>query len=154
MSLADKPYLKSNYSNIEYVHFPNKEPFLTSNKRDFKPLPFAKKENNEKSKEFIKASKIVLGEYPHRNNPTYTDTHNDPKDQKSKFNYDKINFSYNPYNIHPITSEVIFKPEHKNWGFEYFNKDKSKHTISNNKGVFINTNFTKVYDPITNRYFN
>ena len=40
--ILNQPYLKPNYSGFEYVHFPNKEPFLTSNQREvpyIRPLP-------------------------------------------------------------------------------------------------------------------
>lgn len=150
----NKPYLKPNYSNFEYVHFPNKEPFMTSNKRDFKQYQIAKEENLGNNKEFIRASKIVLGEYRDKSNSTYTEIHKDPKDQRSKFNYNKINFNYNPYNVHPITSELVYKPAHNNWGFDYYNKDKQKHYVSNDKPMALNTDFRKVYDPITNRFLN
>ncbi len=156
----NKPYLKSNYSEIEYVHFPNKEPFLTSNKRDFKPdllnnlNSIVSKSEKSKGKELIRASKIVLGEIFHKNNSTYKELHSDPKDQTSKYNYDKIKYKYNPYNIHPITGEPISKTSHNNWSFDYFNKDKFKKYVSNDKPMAFNTNFTKIYDPITNRFLN
>ena len=62
----------------------------------------------------------------------------DPKDQKSRFNYDKINFSYSSYKVDPLTSELIHKPTHENWSFDYWNKDKSKNSISNDRPQFIN----------------
>ena len=34
--ILNKDYLTPNYSGFKLVHFPQKEPFLTSNKRDFK----------------------------------------------------------------------------------------------------------------------
>ena len=43
----DKEYLTPNYSGFKLIHFPQKEPFLTSNKRDF--IEFKRKEE-EKSK--------------------------------------------------------------------------------------------------------
>ena len=54
--ILDKPYLKPNYSNFEYVHFPNKEPFLTSNRRDFKPIHMTEKDRavlDEKTINFV-----------------------------------------------------------------------------------------------------
>lgn len=151
----DKPYLKPNYSNFEFKHFPNKEPFLTSNKRDFKPFSIEHKEKNKNLKEFIQTSKLVLGEYPYSNKlTTYQELLNDPKSQKSKFNYDKIHFKYNPHNIHPITGEFIFKPTHNNWHFDYYDKDKPKNFTIINSASYINKDFRKVYDPITNRILN
>lgn len=156
----NKPYLKSNYSEIEYGHLLNKDPFLTSNNRDFKPdllkslnsaVPNSEK---LKGKELIRASKIVLGEIFQKNNSTYTELHSDPKDQRSKYNYDKIKYKYDPYNIHPITGEHISKASHNNWSFDYYNKDKVKSYVSNDKPMALNTNFRKIYDPITNRFLN
>ena len=37
--------------------------------------------------------------------------------------------------------------------FDYYNKDKDKHYISNRNGAFINNDYKKVWDPITNRFF-
>jgi len=56
--------------------------------------------------------------------------------------------------LNPITNEIIHKPTHKNWGFEYFNKDKDKKQSSNDKPQGLNTDFKRVYNPISNRYFN
>jgi hypothetical protein len=65
VDLSDKKYLTPNYSNIEYVHFPNKEPFLTSNKRDFKTYNTETNKNkqNYNPKEFLLASKIIVNKY-------------------------------------------------------------------------------------------
>jgi hypothetical protein len=95
-----------------------------------------------------------LGEYHQKINSTYSELHNDPKDQRSKFNYDKIKYKHEPYNIHPITAEPIYKASHNNWSFDYFNKDKIKNYVSNDKPMALNTNFRKIYDPITNRFLN
>jgi hypothetical protein len=56
--------------------------------------------------------------------------------------------------LNPITNEIIHKPTHQNWGFEYFNKDKDKKQSSNDKQQGLNTDFTRVFNPISNRYFN
>jgi hypothetical protein len=56
--------------------------------------------------------------------------------------------------INPITNEIIDKPSNKNWGFEYFNKDKDKKLRSNDKPQVLNYDYTKVYNPITDRFFN
>lgn len=78
---------------------------------------------------------------------------NDPQEQHSRFNYNKIKFNYETYNVHPITSELTHKPTHKNWTFDYWNKDKPKNSISNDRPEFINNDLRRVYDPITNRFF-
>lgn len=78
----------------------------------------------------------------------------DPKEQKSRFDYDKIKFKFDKLNLHPITQQPIFRKEHKNWGFDYFNEHKCKHYVSNDKLGALNTNLRRAYDPITNRYFN
>ena len=40
----DKEYLTPNYSGFKLIHFPQKEPFLTSNKRDFKEYKIKEKD--------------------------------------------------------------------------------------------------------------
>jgi hypothetical protein len=55
--------------------------------------------------------------------------------------------------VKPVTNEVVYKPKHDNWSFDYYNKDKPKYSISNDRPQVVNTNFNRVYDPITNRYF-
>jgi hypothetical protein len=78
---------------------------------------------------------------------------NNPKEQRSRMNYDKIKFNYESYNVHPLTSELIHKPTHNNWNFDYWNRDKPKHSVSNDRPQFVNNDLRRVYDPITNRYF-
>ena len=85
--ILDKPYLKPNYSNFEYVHFPNKEPFLTSNRRDFKPIHMTEKDRavlDEKTRNFIRNSKIILGNSPPTTETVYMNIMKDPKEQISK----------------------------------------------------------------------
>ena len=106
------------------------------------------------SKEFIKASQIVLGDHLHTTNSSYRENYEGPKFQKSKFNYDKVKFKYDEYKTNPITAELIFKPEQNNWAFDYYNKDKNKFYTSNDKSIGMNSNFKRVYDNITNRYLN
>jgi len=79
---------------------------------------------------------------------------NDPKDQKYKFNFEKVHFKYEPTNVHPITSELIVKKTDNNWAFDYWNKDKSKHSVSNDKPQVLVYDLRKIRDPITNRFFN
>ena len=154
--ILDKEYLSPNYSGFKLIHFPQKEPFLTSNKRDF--VEFKRKEEeksklNEKQLKFLRESKIEIGNYKPERKSMYGYLFEDPKKQISRYDYKNINFKYNPYNIHPITQELIFKDPTKMNPFDYFNKDKDKHYITNKKVPYINTEYQKVWDPITNRYF-
>ena len=154
--ILQKDYLSPNYSGFKLIHFPQKEPFLTSNKRDF--IEYNRKEE-EKSKlninqlKFLRESKIEKGDYKPERKSMYGYLHEAPEKQISRFNYSKINFKYNPYNLHPITQEMIFKDPKKMNPFDYYNKDKDKHYITNRNIPFINTEYKKVWDPITNRYF-
>ena len=154
--ILQKDYLSPNYSGFKLIHFPQKEPFLTSNKRDF--IEYNRKEE-EKSKlninqlKFLRESKIEKGDYKPERKSMYGYLHEAPEKQISRFNYSKINFKYNPYNLHPITQEMIFKDPNKMNPFDYYNKDKDKHYITNRNVPFINTEYKKVWDPITNRYF-
>ena len=154
--ILNQPYLKPNYSGFEYVHFPNKEPFLTSNQRDFKPIHMAEKDRavlDEKTKNFIRNSKIILGTCPPTKETNYMEVMKDPKDQFCKYNYDKIKFKYDQYNLHPIPQQPIFKDPDNSWGFDCYNTDKDKKYIANRNMSYINTDYRKVWDPITNRFF-
>ena len=153
--ILNQPYLKPNYSGFEYVHFPNKEPFLTSNQRDFKPIHMAEKDRavlDEKTKNFIRNSKIILGTCPPTKETNYMEVMKDPKDQFCKYNYDKIKFKYDQYNLHPITQQPIFKDPDNSWGFDCYNRDKDKKYIANRNMSYINTDYRKVWEPITNRF--
>ena len=152
----DKDYLKPNYSGFKLIHFPQKEPFLSSNKRDF--IEFKRKEEdksklNEKQLKFLRTSKIETGSHNPEKKSMYGYLYENPSKQISRFDYDKINFKYNPYNLQPITQELIIKDAKRMNPFDYYNKDKDKHYVTNNNTPFINTEYLKVWDPITNRYF-
>ena len=154
--ILDKEYLSPNYSGIKLIHFPQKEPFLTSNKRDF--IEFKRKEEdksrlNKEQLKFLRASKIEAGDYKPDKKTMYGYLYENPDRQISRFNYDKINFKYNPYNIQPITQELIIKDPQRMNPFDYYNKDKDKHYITNKNTPFINKEYLKVWDPITNRFF-
>jgi len=154
--ILDKDYLKPNYSGFKLIHFPQKKPFLTSNARDF--IPFILKDE-EKSKlnveqlKFLRESKIKMGEHKPESKSMYGYLFEDPKKQTPRFNYNKIHFKYDPYNLHPITQEPIWKDPNRMNPFDYYNKDKDKHYITNRNISFINTEYRKVWDPITNRFF-
>ncbi|MCQ2819121.1 MAG: hypothetical protein MJ252_17805 [archaeon] len=154
--ILDKPYLKANYSTLQFNHDPSKDPFLTSNKRDFKEIHMRPEDRSvldSKTKNLIRNSKIILGDCPPTLHSVYQYKMKDPKDQIPKYDYSKIHFKYDPYNLHPITQEPIFKDPQCCWGFDYWNKDKNKKYVSNRNTSFINTDYKKVYDPITNRFF-
>ncbi len=154
--ILDKEYLKPNYSGFKLIHFPQKKPFLTSNARDFISFnikPEERSKLNEERLNFLKNSKIKMGEHNPENKSIYGYLFEDPKKQTPRFNYDKIHFKYDPYNLHPITQEPIWKDPKKMNPFDYYNKDKDKHYITNRNVSFINTEYRKVWDPITNRFF-
>ena len=158
--ILDKKYLKRNYSQVDIQNYPQDKPFMTSNMRDFKTLNL-KSESEIKSEfefikkkmKFIRSSHINLGEYKPEKKSMYNYNYIAPNNQRCRFNYNKINFRYNPYNIDPITQQFIWKNPKRMNGFDYFNKDKDKRYVIKRNDSFINTDYTKVYDPITNRYF-
>jgi hypothetical protein len=154
--IIDKDYLKPNYSGFKLIHFPQEKPFLTSNGRDFiffNPKPEEKSKLNEEQLKFLRESKVKMGDHKPENKSIYGYLYEDPKKQVPRFNYNKINFKYNPYNVHPITQQLIWKDPKRMNPFDYYNKDKDKHYITNRNVSFINTEYRKVWDPITNRYF-
>lgn len=105
------------------------------------------------TKNFIRNSKIILGTVPGHKNTVYQALMIDPKKQHCRFNYDKIHFKYNPYHLDPITQKPIYKDPNFQWGFECYNEVKNKKYISNQNMSYINTDYKKVWDPITNRFF-
>ena len=149
----DKEYLTPNYSGFKLIHFPQKEPFLTSNKRDFKDYKIKEEEKQKINMKFLRETQIEKGDYKPEKRSMYGYLFEAPQKQISRFNYDKINFKYNPYNLHPITQELIIKDPKRMNPFDYYNKDKDKHYITNKNTPFINKEYLKVWDPITNRYF-
>ena len=155
--LSGKPYLKNNFSNFEHIHFPSKQPFLTSNKRDFKEQELYEqcKSHVKKNKSsFVNASHIVLGESSVQTSSTYRNIHNNPSDQISRFNYEKIKFKNPEYRIDPLTATEVGVNLHNNWGFEYFKNEKPKRYVSNDKNMMEDRKYNKIFDPITNRYIN
>jgi hypothetical protein len=154
-AVLDKPYLKPNYSGFQLHLFPQEKPFLTSNLRDYNYKKLKNEDKailDEKTRSFIKNSKINFGNDIQPKESIYQCLMINPKQMKSRFDYDKIQFKYDPYNIHPITGLPVWKDCGKMFPFDYFNKDKDKHYVSNKNVAFINQDYKKVWDPITNRF--
>ena len=158
--ILDKAYLKRNYSQINLKNYPQDNHYMTSNKRDFKKININRNseikselETVKKRMKFIRSSHINLGEYIPEKESAYNHNYINPINQKTRFNYNKINFRYDPYNIDPIRQKLVWKDPKKMNGFDYFNKDKDKRYTIHKNNSFINNDYTKVYDPITNRYF-
>ena len=98
--ILNKDYLTPNYSGFKLIHFPQKEPFLTSNKRDF--IEFKRKDEeisklNEKQLKFLRESKIEQGSHKPENKSMYGYLFEMPSKQISRFDYNKINLSYKNY---------------------------------------------------------
>ena len=51
---------------------------------------------------FLRETQIEKGDYKPEKRSMYGYLFEAPQKQISRFNYDKINFKYNPYNLHPI----------------------------------------------------
>ena len=155
-AVLNKPYLKPNYSGFQLNLFPQEQPFLTSNLRDYNYKKLKKEDRallDEKTKNFIKQSKIDFGNFPKTRESVYQFLMMNPKEMKPRFDYDKIKFHYDEYNIHPIKGIPVWKNPKKMLPFDYFNLTKDKHYIANRNVSFINPDYKKVWDPITNRYF-
>lgn len=58
--ILDKPYLKPNYSNFEYQHFPEKNPFLSNYQQNFNEVKDLKLARNERKSNLIKNSEIFV----------------------------------------------------------------------------------------------
>ena len=158
--ILNKNYLKKNYSQIDFLNYPQDNPFLTSNRRDFKAIDTKKDselkseiENVKNKMKYIRSSQINFGEYKPEKESMYGLNYIAPINQKLRFDYNKINFRYNPFNVHPITNQLIWKDPKNMNPFDYFNKDKDKHYVIKRNNSFINGDYRKVYDPITHRYF-
>ena len=158
--ILNKNYLKRNFSQIDFQHFPQDNPFLTSNLRDYKELNLRSKEEMKeehdialKRMKFVRSSHLYFGERSPEKQSMYKYNYIEPIKQNKRFNYAKINFRYNPYNIDPITQKLIWKDPKRMNGFDYFNKDKDKRYIIKRNDSYINNDYRKVYDPITNRFF-
>ena len=156
----DKKYLNKFYSQVDLFHSKQEFPYLTSNARDFKEKELksdmdAKAEYDEakRRKKFIQESHIKLGDDLQDKKSMYGYNYLAPMAQKLRFNYDKIRFKYDKYNVNPITGELVWKNPKNMYPFDYFNPHKNKRYVIKRNNSYINNDYTKVYSPITHRYF-
>ena len=158
--IINKKYLNKFYSQVDLFHSKQEFPFLTSNARDYHEIELksdmdAKAEHDEamKRKKFIHESHIKLGDWIPEKKSMYNYNYLAPMSQKLRFDYDKIKFKYNIYNTNPITGELVWKNPKGMYPFDYFNIHKNKRYIIKRNNSNINNDYTKVYSPITHRYF-
>ena len=154
--ILDKEYLKPGFSHIKLNLNPKEQTYLTTNRRDHKYIKMNKEDRVFLSKEkidFIRNSKITFGNDPRVKNSIYNSLMINPSNMTPRYDYDKIKFHYDEYNIHPITGIPVWKNPKKMLPFDYFNLNKDKHYIAARNISYINSDYKKVWDPITNRYF-
>ena len=156
----DKKYLNKFYSQVDLFHSKQEFPYLTSNARDFQEKELksdmdAKAEYDEakRRKKFIQESHIKLGDYLQDKKSMYGYNYLAPMAQKLRFNYDKIRFKSDKYTVNPITGELVWKNPKNMYPFDYFNPHKNKRYVIKRNNSYINNDYTKVYSPITHRYF-
>ena len=106
---------------------------------------------DEKTKNFIRNSKIILGISPPTKETNYLEVMKDPKDHFAsitmiKYNSNMINIIYIP-SLNSLFLRTL------SWGFDCYNRDKDRKYIANRNMSYINTDYQKVWDPITNRFF-
>ena len=158
--ILNNKYLNKFYSQVDLFHSKQKFPFLTSNARDYHKMELksasdakAEFEEAKRRKKFIQESHIKLGDSVPDKKTMYGYNYMAPEKQKLRFNYDKVKFRYNIYYSNPITGELIWKNPYKMNPFDYFNMHKNKKYVLRRNNSYINNDYTKVYSPITNRYF-
>ena len=158
--ILNNKYLNKFYSQVDLFHSKQKFPFLTSNARDYHKMELksasdakAEFEEAKTRKKFIQESHIKLGDSVPDKKTMYGYNYMAPEKQKLRFNYDKVKFRYNIYYSNPITGELIWKNPYKMNPFDYFNMHKNKKYVLRRNNSYINNDYTKVYSPITNRYF-
>ena len=158
--LINKKYLNKFYSQVDLFHSKQEFPYLTSNARDYQEKELksdmdAKVEYDEakRRKKFIQESHIKIGDYIPEKKSLYRYNYLAPTAQKFRFDYDKIKFKYDEYNTNPITGELVWKNPNKMYPFDYFNVHKNKKYAIKRNNSYINKDYTKVYSPITHRYF-
>ena len=158
--ILNKKYLNKHYSQFDFIHSMQKYPFLTSNRRDYHLLKYksesdlkAEYEEAKKRKRLIQESHLEFGKRDPEKKTMYSYNYAEPVSQILRFNYDKIKFKYDIYNKNPITGELIWKNPKKMNPFDYFNINKNKRYVIHRNNSYINTDYRKVYSPITHRYF-
>ena len=158
--ILNKKYLNKHYSQFDFIHSMQKYPFLTSNRRDYHLLKYksesdlkAEYEEAKKRKRLIQESHLEFGKRDPEKKTMYNYNYAEPVSQILRFNYDKIKFKYDIYNKNPITGELIWKNPKKMNPFDYFNINKNKRYVILRNNSYINTDYRKVYSPITHRYF-
>ena len=158
--ILNKKYLNKHYSQFDFIHSMQKYPFLTSNRRDYHLLKYksesdlkAEYEEAKKRKRLIQESHLEFGKRDPEKKTMYSYNYAEPVSQILRFNYDKIKFKYDIYNKNPITGELIWKNPKKMNPFDYFNINKNKRYVILRNNSYINTDYRKVYSPITHRYF-
>ena len=158
--ILNKKYLNKHYSQFDFIHSIQKNPFLTSNRRDYHLMKVksesdlrAEYDEAKKRKRLIQESHIKFGERNPDKKTMYGYNYAEPVSQILRFKYDKIKFKYDIYNKNPITGELIWKNPKKMNPFDYFNANKNKRYVIHRNNSYINTDYKKVYSPITHRYF-
>ena len=104
--ILDKEYLKPGFSHIKLNLNPKEQTYLTTNRRDHKYIKMNKEDRVILPKEkidFIRNSKITFGNDPRVKNSVYNSLMINPNNMIPRYDYDKIKFHYDEYNIHPIT---------------------------------------------------
>ena len=93
-----------------------------------------------------------LGDDKTQKKSTYNVFHNNPKEQKNRYDYNKVNFNYQEtYDKVPL-NDTIWKKEDRNWRFDYWNKYQPQNYISIEKATKLPHPRSRLYDPVTDRY--
>ena len=124
----------------------NKLPFLTTNKRDYKTPKFdyIQIKNND-----LRQSKLLFGINNMKiNSKSREDFKNHTR--KSILLANSVDLEVKYQNINPINSDGD-KTVH--WNFDSFIKNKSNLKNSSNKNIYLQKDFSRPYDCISNRYY-
>ena len=80
--------------------------------------------------------------------------------QKWETKYQEFYTEKDLHNNREILNKPYLKPNYSgfedpdnSWGFDCYNRDKDRKYIANRNMSYINTDYQKVWDPITNRFF-
>ena len=134
--------MKRNYSQVVIQNYPISNRFLTSNLKDYKHLNLksdseikSESELVKKRIKFICSIHINLGVNKPEKQSMYNYNFIVPINHKQRFDYSKINFRYNSYNIDPIIQKLGWKYIKRMNGFDYFSKDKRYKINKNNSFI-------------------